>query len=279
MGRRGIITTISPIIRRSRIPSFHVPLKQPPPPRVPRLDASSLLGITGLMMKSVESMTNGKKRKSFPSPLLAPPSCGSLTQIASPVSATSDEQHVVTSFYSSSGQNGPRMIRTLAGRMRGKATLIVWRTYAHDGDWPSGGVLLKSRNNRHSCRGWWKATPARHLHLPSLAFCGPSRHRRINFCILPQRESCYGIDCVRSSVTCLSPPLQTVGFFCSRGRNPSFLRGARCIWTLASDLLQLSLDPAVGLHTTLFWSGCIFGLLCCFIVGHFRMPIFCGSDP
>jgi len=40
--------------------------------------------------------------------------------------------------------------------------------------------------------------------------------------------------------------------FCSRGRNRRFFAGLCCIWTLASDLLQLSLGPAVGLHTTFF---------------------------
>lgn len=209
--------------------------------------------------------------------MLAPPSCGSLTQTASPVSATSDEQHVITSFYSSSGQNEPRMIRTLAGRMRGKAHPIVWRTLLTTVIGRAGEFLLKSRNNRHPCRGWWKATSARHLHLPSLAFCGPSRHRRIQFLHSSSKGKLLRHRLRPLRVCRLR--FRRLAFFAHEEGTRRFFAGLVAFGPLASDLLQLSLDPAVGLHTTLFWSGCIFGLLCCFVVGHSRMPIFCGSDP
>jgi hypothetical protein len=89
----------------------------------------------------------------------------------------------------------------------------------------------------------------RHVIFISLLLPSAARQTQTHqFCILPQRESCYGIDCVRY----VSVASALVGCFFAHEEETVVSSRGSLHWTLASDLLQLSLGPAVGLHTTFF---------------------------
>ena len=274
MGRRGIITISCSIIRRLRIPSFHVPLKQPPATcaKIGRFQSPVCWESNGPRDEICSVHDKRKEKKRVPSPLLAPRLAVRSSNCQSSF-ATSDEQHVITSFYSSSGQNEPRMIRDTGWKDAGKATHCL-RDVAHDDDWPSGGVC--SNRETTVIRAVDGGKQLRHvifisLLLPSAAV----RHRRINFAFFLKGKV---VTASIASVTCLSPPLQSVAFLLTR-KKPSFLRGALLHLDVGFQSSAAVIGPGRRASHHLFWSGCIFGLLCCFVVGYSRMPIFCGSDP